>query len=940
MCVRSLFFFVAPPARCLAVTCEMLRVTIISMRSLRLRVCAEPFPFFPLTLERQTSRAVCCGVAFMRRSSVVVSRFVGSFPTEEDTSHDVLSSPLSPPPPPPSTGSDEESERESSVLGSLPRSLEGVVRKVVRRPGVTNSPLTVGIQAGGGDGVWQCAATPPMLPNGADGRSVLTLNKLPVLTSPSFGSDAETTWASDLAARYPYYNSHISLRTTTGNSQNELRRRNRSTGDGASPMIFQTAVDSIRDTSLPPLTVMDMNQAIQRCIQECQRAMSPLTSSIPFIRLHKGECVGKVDTAIPNTRLVECLREVRLECGANDFVEAFLCANGYNEALRSFRMHLPLAEQQLQSFLYHQRRQQQRRSRCLVTTPSVQKGGQGALPSPEYAMTNDDLLLLVMETVRRKQLLNDSLPWRDVNCQRKDHRLESLKRHQTPQEHTSTSPDGGGATSLGSAVGGSLDLLIEVLILVETDIPFTTGMPVMNYTNTFIVLASLFVMPEVLIVRLIRLFRHVQQDLLLDDSRRVFLQRRIVQFMTAYCSYHEADVTYTLLERLQQFLRKLYVTPSVGHSARSAEAVACGEAKRSMAGTQQELGGFLFVHAEVAPSLNELSDFLELTLEKTYMAPQEGGSGVCWQRHLTAPVRPLGTILKTSNQQACGAEAVDGVRAAFHEECLKKEGGYQAEVAFTVVAAETLAMQLCLLSFKLFADIRLRELLNNAWGDEDMRRSVPNYLLRLIDYSSHVQRWTTAVIVSPSRWSECQKAMIYIIRLCRCLCDQQNYEMASAVLGGLQHPAVVALEELYQGRVEPHGILGDEEQRELMALQNLMDPFAPQESPSSFARISSRASEESQAPMIPLLAPLLGVLFRTEEVRGRTVELSPTTGVPIVNWTKIMAIGKTVFLWLRCQNMPYAYAPDATLQHYLWQLPGHLLRDATLMRLAQQKRQP
>ncbi|RNF03087.1 hypothetical protein TraAM80_05965 [Trypanosoma rangeli] len=876
----------------------------------------------------------------MRHTSVVVSRFVGSSPTEENTSRDVLSSPLSPPPPPPSTGSDEESVPEDSVLGSLPRALESVVRKLVRRPGVTNYPSTVGMQAGDGDGVWQCAATPPMMPDSTDGRSALTLNKLPLLASPYFGSDVETTRASDLAARYPYYNSHISLPTTTGNSQKELRRQNRSLGDGASPMILQTATDNIRAASLPPLTVVDMNQAIEQCMQECQRAMSPLTSSMPFIRVHKGECVGKVDTAIRNTRLVECLREVRMECGANSFVAAFLSANGYNEALRSFRMHLPLAEQQLQSFLYHQRKQQQQRQgRCLVTTPSVQQGGQEVLPSPEYAMTNDDLLLLVMETVRRKQLLNDSLPWRDVNCQRNDYRLESLRRQKTPQENTPTSPDSGVATSFASAIGGSLDLLIEVLILVETDIPFTTGMPLMNYTNTFIVLASLFVMPEVLIVRLIRLFRHVQQDLILDHSRRVFLQRRIVQFMTAYCSYHEADVTSTLLERLRLFLQKLCVTPPVGHSARGAEAVTCGEAKRSTADTQEELGGFLFVHAEVAPSLNELSAFVELTLEKMYMASQEGGSGVCWQRHLTALVRPLGTILKTSNQQSRGAEDVNSVQAAFHKEYLKKKGEHQAEVAFTVVSAETLAMQLCLLSFKLFADIRLRELLNNAWCDEVMRMSVPNYLLRLIDYSSHVQRWTTAVIVSPARWSECQKAMTYVIRLCRCLCDQQNYEMASAVLGGLQHPAVVALEDLYQGRVEPHGILGDEEQRELTALQNLMDPFASQESPSSFSCISSRASEESQAPMIPLLAPLLGVLFRTEEVRGRTVELFPTTGLPVVNWTKIMAISKTVFLWLRCQNTPYAYAPDATLQHYLWQLPGHLLRDATLMGLARQKRQ-
>ncbi|RNF17968.1 uncharacterized protein Tco025E_04699 [Trypanosoma conorhini] len=909
--------------------------------------CAPPpfsaVPPLPRCHFPASGRPLAVGVlAPMQRSPVADGRFVVCSPTQWEA----LSSPLSPPPPPSSSSSSTESDGKgapASPVAGAPRPLEGVVRRPVRRPGTTSCPATAEVRGSGG--VWPSAATPPLSPGSTEGRGALTPGKSPTPASPPSGSDAEASWASTLFARYPYYNSNTPFPLTVVDAQQKLRRRHRDPGAAASPTIPQTAANCSRDAAPPPLTVLDMNQAIQRSMEEYERATSRLTSSISFTHVHKGKGVGEADTTGPSARLFDCLRELRLESDVNGFVAAFFSANGYGEAQRSFRMHLPLAEQQLQSCLYHyhrkqqQQQQQERQRRYLAPTPSAQQERPEALSSPTYAMTSDDLLLLVMETVRRRQLLNDSLPWREVNCRRRDYRLEPLMRQPRSQEHTPTQRDSDSAASCGSAVGGSLDLLIEVLILAETDVPFTMGMPLMNYTNTFIVLASLFVTPEVLLVRLIRLFRHVQQEVLLDDSRRVFLQRRIVQFMTAYCIYHEADVTYALLERLRRFLRGLRVTPPLGHSSRNAHPADWDAALPPATATQQILEGFPVVNAEVAPRLNELSAFVERTVEETCMGPNEGSQNVCCQPRLTAPVKPLGTLLPASTQQAGGAQAEDGVGAALHEACLKRDR-HQTALAFTALGAEILAMQLCLLSFKLFADIRLRELLNNAWCDETMRMSVPTYLSRLIDYSSHVQRWATAVIVSPARWSECQKAMRQAIRLCRWLYDQQNYEMASAVLGGLQHPAVAALEELYQRRVEPHGMLGDEERREFAALQNLMDPFASQASPSSFSCISSRAPEESQAPMIPLLAPLLGVLFRSEEAKGQTVELSPTTGVPIVNWSKVMAIGSTVFLWLRCQNTPYAYAPDDTLQHYLWQLPGHELHDATLMRIARRKRLP
>ncbi|RNC61881.1 hypothetical protein TcCL_ESM00495, partial [Trypanosoma cruzi] len=841
------------------------------------------------------------GVAQMNISPAVVVRHVESSPTvedigpppaEDDEGSHVLSPPFSPPPP--STGSFSGSIRTTPVV-EVPRSFESFVRKPVRRPGTTNNLLMAEMQVN--TGVLQSATTSAMSTGRVENIIAPGCKKTPRMSPFSSGSDVENSCTSVSLSRCQYSTSIIPVALTAGASPRNLIRRHQITRDSWSPIIPQAAADGSRDAPFPPLTLVDMNQAIQRSIQEYQRAMSLLNHSMPFTRVQKAEHPEEMDTTTPSTHPKVCLGEFQTRCDAHSFVASFLSAHGYKEALRSFEMHLPLAEKQLQSCLYHHQKQKRVQSQHLDTASLVRQGRQDTSSSPTYALTSDDLLLFVMESVRRRQLLNDSLPWREINCQRKDYRLEPLEQCHSPQDQNPVSGDGDSAIFYNSAVGGSLELLIEVLIFVETDVPFTTGMPITNYTNTFILLSSLFVMPEALIVRLIRLFRHVQKQprVLLDDSRRVFLLRRIVHFMTAYCKYHEADVTYALLDRLRQFLQSLNATTSVGHSLHDVQSANFGGKGTSTTATQQIGGDFSLVSAEVTPRLDELRIFVERALEKTYtLFPERDGRGVCWQRKLTASVRPLGTILKKELKQQDGAVQAERVGSSLQGVCLKMEA-YYTEVAFTAVAAKTLAIQLCLLSFKLFADIRLRELLNNAWCDSTMRMSVPFYLSRFVDYSSHVQRWMTALIVSPTRWSECQKVMIHGIRVCRFLYEEQNYEMASAMLQGLQHPAVVTLEELYKKHFQCRSILSDAEEREFTALQKIMDPFASHESPSSYSFVSNQALEETRVPMIPLLAPLLGVLFRTEESKGRTVELSPTTGVPIVNWSKIMAIGRTSF---------------------------------------------
>ncbi|KAH9586524.1 Ras guanine-nucleotide exchange factors catalytic domain [Trypanosoma melophagium] len=698
------------------------------------------------------------------------------------------------------------------------------------------------------------------------------------------------------------------------------------------------------------ITMEDVKHAVELQKQQCYCALSTLRNSSGVYGGSR-KCVSGEQLADGNKDIHDLVRGQEVGRGVNEFVASFLSANGYKGALELFKKRLPLAEQQLQGCLHYHNQQQEQQKRDQQeqqmslgkksnTHVKPEEKKDSVLPSPTYAFTKDDLLLFVMERVRQQQMLNDTLPWREINCRSKDYRLEPLEHHQKYRnEVTGTGGNAGNnKTKDGGAVGGSLDLLIEVLILAETDTPFTIGMPIFNYTNIFILLSSLFVLPEVLIVRLIRLFRHIQQHLPVNDSRCVFLQRRILQFIIAYCKFNEADITYTLLERLECFLQSC----NVSHSPNQFAFESLGTSRSTapiLSSTSKLPGIYSTIAVEVNIRLNELSAFIEDILQKKYTVVRNNSIAsdtiTSWQNKLTTPVKPLGTLLFGTGSSN---ETYSEERVFLERDTISSQIGNYSDVVFTKVDVETLSNQMCLLSFRLFTNIHLRELLNNAWCDEIMRISVPYHLKSFIDFFSHLQRWITVLIVSPKRWSECQSTMQHVVHFCRLLYEKQNFEAAAAVLAGLQDPAVCTLEELYRQYFK-RPILDSKTQEIFSTLQASMDPFASTESPSSLRSISSRMSAGNmEAPMIPLLAPLLGVLFRTEESRGKTVEVFGRDKVPIINWSKIVALAKTVFIWLRCQNTPYNYPLDHKLQFYLWRMPGHQYFNGTITNLAKQER--
>ncbi|KPI89868.1 hypothetical protein ABL78_1037 [Leptomonas seymouri] len=820
------------------------------------------------------------------------------------------------------------------------------------------------------------------------------------------------------------------------------------------------------------------------------------------------------------------------------FVESYLCAPRYRTALAQFRKHLSVPEQRIRTT--GARGQYLRATEITVSrgrgaaTAGGSCSGAGAAGhesdwwrvgtaateatdeksngSDRYRLEKTDLELLAGDSARRARLLDDTLPWRPIDFDAAGIRLEALEHLQADLSEADAVTGGGVAAP---AVGGSVSLLIEVLVLTEVDVPFTSIIPLVNYTNIFLLLASLFVQPEVLLTKFIRLYRSVRawEAKVADSRRAVYLERRILQCILVYCRVHETDLTLSCLQRLAVFAASEgFLGPvnalndAIGKDHWPCqEGVYCASRKRAAmyacavdaaaasgaspthatTGPVSGGGGFGSLHhykrhgfidarragdlgiarlfpqrnspfdpsallnpatriplqSEVAQTLLEFVVYLQRITAVYYrpvdisldcqaslpfavegpprtfvdtlvlrpslgdtspsrrtavaadprlmpelLAPNTGdgggsigtrfgerfggssrqpssplrdhryrGAGLPDRLHgssaninLRAPARGL-----TEVQQCPVLDGREGAATGDYGWAHVAAGGaatpasphastlettvMQRPLSVMEINSEHLSQQISLLSFSLFAAVHIRELLNNAWTDTSMKISVSTKLTELMEFSSHLQRWTAAVIVTPTTWAECQRALRYFLEVCRMLYEQQNYEMAAAILEGLRHPAVEYLERIF-AEARGQGPLSLVERRELETLQELMDPFASY-SPSSLYSVTARTVGDMETPMIPLLSPILGVILRSEDVKGSTVSIRNSDGKAIVNWSKVIGLGKVVVLWMRCQYTPFSFPVDPEIQEFLWSTMNHQWTDALLLRAARRAKQ-
>lgn len=656
-------------------------------------------------------------------------------------------------------------------------------------------------------------------------------------------------------------------------------------------------------------------------------------------------------------------------------VEQYLVSHGFWSALEKFRSHLPVEEQRFKT---------PEGLECYRRATSWHSANTAPQPAYEFSLT--DIELLAMDSARRIRMTDDTLPWRPVDFESTELRLEPLEDEFAAAAQVASASEIF-ADSHGPIVGGSVMRLVEVLLLTEIDVPYTSGVPVLNFTNIFILLGGLFVSPGTIITLLIRFFRSVKEWGSLSQGntdkrkRANFLQRRTIQCLSAYCIAHTTDLTFPLVQQMSHFVEWLgFASPLESFPLNNRE---CPGAKGAFTDAavaedvhhQHQQQRSARRRKSPAPPSQSSEKQAALMRQFSLFAAQlpsagkrgsSGGAGqlsddvtdhiisfsIFLQRFARAHyvfVPGGGESSAADGERAGAIEATGEVRARLGTMFISNPRPYKllesaatdAHLAPAVdrgmvhpadISVQLFANQLCMLSFRMFSAVHMRELVNNSWLDIDCKWCCSVHLNDLVEYSLAFRKWVAAAILSPTTWELSRRTMQHFVHVCRALYDLQNYEMASALLDGVRHPSVVAAARLYE-EVQGKSMLTTEELRELETLQGLLDPFASY-SPSSLNSVMARAGAELDSPMLPLLAPILGVISRTEENSGPTTMIRPRDGQYVVNWTKVMAVGRMIVLLLRCQFTAYTFPIDTLLQDYLWSIKYHQWTDAGIAKLA------
>jgi hypothetical protein len=369
-------------------------------------------------------------------------------------------------------------------------------------------------------------------------------------------------------------------------------------------------------------------------------------------------------------------------------VHEYLLANGFAWAADAFRRITPIAS----SF---------------------------AIPKDRNEML--DFHMIIAEEARRTSLLfDDDQPWRLDRLAETDISLVQVD-------------------AASQAAGGSIELLLEKLILSEKDPPYVDGKPDFNFTNIFLVLASLFVCPDVMLTYSMKLFKTIssQQKLLFSDARVAQLQQRLLSVLRSYLFLNSADFTVTALERLSAFCANASMRQ---HSKKS---------------------------VDIASSISDLRTAVHEVVTN-------------------GTARRIGQLKPRPRPQHDGS-------------LVPRFGPTAAIVSVLDIDDHELCRQICLLSFSLFERVHLRELLHNAWTDTVSLKLLTGNLTALIEFSTQFQYWVATTVVMPTDIETRRTVYRKWIRVCRALYNAQNYEMVNAVLEGLRTHAVHQLKTTIDG---------------------------------------------------------------------------------------------------------------------------------------------
>ena len=105
---------------------------------------------------------------------------------------------------------------------------------------------------------------------------------------------------------------------------------------------------------------------------------------------------------------------------------------------------------------------------------------------------------------------------------------------------------------------------------------------------------------------------------------------------------------------------------------------------------------------------------------------------------------------------------------------------------------EEIANQLTLKEFMSFSEIRVTELLDQAWNKPDLIHQSPN-VLKMIDQFNKTSRWIAGLILEPTKPKERAKRLEKIVNVAEHLLRLNNYQTTMSIIGGLNSASVLRM---------------------------------------------------------------------------------------------------------------------------------------------------
>mmetsp|Transcript_17679 Transcript_17679/g.26314 ORF Transcript_17679/g.26314 Transcript_17679/m.26314 type:complete len:813 (-) Transcript_17679:8-2446(-) len=206
-----------------------------------------------------------------------------------------------------------------------------------------------------------------------------------------------------------------------------------------------------------------------------------------------------------------------------------------------------------------------------------------------------------------------------------------------------------------------------------------------------------------------------------------------------------------------------------------------------------------------------------------------------------------------------------------------------------------LARQLSLLDFKVFSRIRPVQLLRGSFSAKDKEKRAPD-VVALINRFNRASYWAASEVVLQKRPKECAKAITHLILTMEELLDMNNFHSLMALFSGLSMTPVSRLKQSW-ALVKP----------KMMAIWNrceeVLDPSK------NFAKYRERLAS-ANPPAIPFQGAFLTDLTFVAENAALTAD-------GLINWEKMMIIGKVLLQIHRNQQEPYAFEIVRSIRNYL-----------------------